>query len=182
MTGVQTCALPIFSPDSQPQPHPFFNPWDTALALLRPDISYSSGTAAHLDISPRATDFPSCHRGETLNARLWRDRFLEMLAEDVLCFFEALKNCRKARLVLMAGTATERFYLDQFISKHAPSNICLRYDQRGKSSKLSAFHNLVGPGLNLPVFFSGAGPAFEGGARLIDNISANVDLLNSKLQ
>lgn len=178
---LETRLLKYFSPDSQPQSHPFFNPWKMALALLMPDISYSSGTVAHLDLSPRATAFPRCHRGETPEARLWQDQFLKMLANDAHWFFEALKKCKKARLVLMAGTATDRFYLDQFISKYTPSNTCLKYDQRGNSDNVSSFHNLVGLGLNLPIFFSGAGPAFQGGVRLVDNVRANLDILNSKM-
>jgi hypothetical protein len=163
------------------QPHPFFNPWTEALQFLTPCISYASGTAAHLDLSPRPTDFPSNHRTNNPNDIHWREQFLKMLGEDVLWFFEALKKCKQARLILMAGTATDQFYLDQIVCKYAPSNTCLKYDERGDGRNVS-FHNLIGLDVKLPVFFSGAGPAFQGGARLIQNVYVNRDKLNSKLR
>ncbi len=179
-SALETRLRKYFSSDLQP--HPFFTPWTNALAHLEPRVSYRDGTAAHLDLSPRATDFPRNHQTNEPNDIRWQEQFLKMLSEDVLWFFKALKKCKKARLVLMAGTATNRFYLDQIISKYAPPNICLKYDQRGNNANVSSFHYLVGLDLNLPIFFSGAGPAYYGGVRLVENVCANLDILNSKLR
>jgi hypothetical protein len=178
-SALETRLLNYFLQNSRP--HSFFNPWTEALAHLTPSISYREGTAAHLDLSPRATDFPSNHQTNNPNDIHWREQFLKMLSEDVLWFFEALKKCKQARLIMMAGTATKHFYLNQFVSKYAPPNTCLQYDERGDGRNVS-FHNLVGLDLKLPVFFSGAGPAFQQGARLIQNVNLNRDKLNSKLR
>jgi hypothetical protein len=174
-TRLQNYFLPNF------QPHPFFSPWMEAFEFLTPRISYASGTAAHLDLSPRATDFPSNHQTNNLNDIHWREQFLKMLGEDVFWFFEALKKCKQARLVLMAGTATDQFYLNQIISKYVPSSTCLQFDESGDGRNVS-FHNLIGLDFKLPVFFSGAGPAFQRGARLVQNVYLNRDKLNSKLR
>ena len=93
-----------WTPNS-PGPHPWFKPWSTVLGEL--GTSYFEG-AAHLDLSPRATN--------SRKNRL-RSLFVDMLQIDSAIWIEALRRAPNCRLVLAAGSATNRDYINQFISK-----------------------------------------------------------------
>ncbi|MGO9535880.1 MAG: hypothetical protein ACLPYM_02060 [Limisphaerales bacterium] len=173
--ALETRLRDYFSPNSRP--HPFFNAWTETFKHLSPCVSYAAGSVAHLDLSPRATDFPSKHQRDND----WLDQFLGLVVEDVRFFFDALKKCKKAKLVMAAGTATKRFYLDHFIRKNVPSGVRLNFERRG-AGRNTLFHKLTGSDFDLPVFFSGAGPAYHGGTLLIENVRLNRDALNRYLQ
>ena len=156
-----------------PPPHPFFQPWTEAFKSLNPTPSYEAGTAAHLDISPRATDKPRNNQ----NDPKWTNSFLEMLALDAPLFFESLASCTDAKLILAAGTATNQHYLVELIRKLLPPDARLQFRGTGNGRNTSFYH-LSSNEMDLPLFFSGAGPAFRNGQRLIDNLMQNRAELN----
>jgi hypothetical protein len=163
----------------RPKPHPFFKPWSDAFEHLAADLSYANGKAAHLDLSPRATEFPRKHQKEDE----WTDWFLKMLWYDAELFFKALKFSKNVKLILVAGTATKRHYIASFIKEQSERHgFCLEFQAFGKGKKTSFYvlKNRDGK-LNLPLFSSGASPAFKNGARLIENIRLNGTKLASYL-
>ena len=72
--------------------HDWFLPWEASLKLI--GCSYEDRTAAHLDLSPRAT---------TAMSQSPRPQFCHMVQADVHWLFEVLAFAPCARLVLAAG-------------------------------------------------------------------------------
>jgi hypothetical protein len=140
----------------KPNPHPWFNPWHKALSSLR--CSYGNGSSVHLDLSPRATrvvsDFKEAHE---------QDLFLEMVERDLWTFFATLELCDKAKLLLIAGTVTGEFYINEFLQKFAPrfgyslDGAFRRADYPGKGK--TCWHRLANKGKTIPVFFCSSSPA-----------------------
>ena len=93
--------------------HEWFRPWMEGLKHL--DADYSAGSAVHLDLTPRATRFVS-----DLKDPWEQSLFLEMVERDLWTFFGALELCRQAKWILIAGTVTGRFYINEFLRRHAP--------------------------------------------------------------
>jgi uracil-DNA glycosylase len=141
---------------ADPAPHPWFSPWEESLKMLN-GLSYKSH-AAHLDLSPQATatipkDGSPC------------EKFLEMIESDLPIFFETILLCRSAKVVLMAGAVTKRFYINEFLQKHAPR---FGYELQGEfhrrpGGRMSCWHDLVSKDghFRIPVFFFSRGPAFR---------------------
>jgi hypothetical protein len=113
----------------------------------------------------------------------WIDCFLKMLRCDVGLFFKALKYSKKAKLILVAGTATKSHYIANFIKEQSEHHaFCLDLQAFGKGSKTSFYFLKSREGkLNLPLFSSGAGPAFKNGIPLIENVRLNGAKLASYL-
>jgi hypothetical protein len=80
-------------------PHPWFGKWEKALHAL--GYSYEGGVA-HVDLSARVTINMGDIREEDLGL------FLEMIKEDAQILFKLLPLCRKAKLVLAAGSVTTK--------------------------------------------------------------------------
>jgi hypothetical protein len=94
------------------QPHSWYGPWEDALARI--GASYRRN-AAHVDVSPRATlsaaDVPD------------RKRFEAMLAADLPWMVRFIRLAPRVRLVLLCGTATKRYYLNDFVKRHLPADV-----------------------------------------------------------
>jgi hypothetical protein len=139
---------------ADPGPHPWFSSWEESLKMLN-GRSYRSH-AAHLDLSPRAT----IPMGE-----LPCERFLEMVESDLPLFFESILLCRTAKVLLMAGSVTKKFYINEFLQKHAPQ---FGYElqggfQRRPGGWMTWRHDLVSKDghFRLPAFFFSRGPAYR---------------------
>ena len=136
-------------------PHPWFAPWIAGLKHV--GVDYASGTAAHVDLSPRATRFVSEFNAPD------RALFLEMVERDLWTFFGTLESCRAAEWLLIAGTVTSEFYINEFIQRYAPDHgyelegsfICAQHPGRAKT----AFHKLRGGGRSFEVFFCSSSPS-----------------------
>lgn len=134
--------------DSPPGPHPWFSPWIEALALL--DIDYARGEAAHFDLSPRATISMSSVPDTNL--------FLGMVSHDLRWLFEFLPECSQARLLMVAGTVTERWYINQFLAFHARQHQ-LEIQPPPQSSDRCALYEFRTFGKKFPLFFSSVSPS-----------------------
>ena len=137
-----------------PPPHRFFEPWSRALVHI--NASYKNDTV-HLDLSPRATRAAGQFGSDPL-----RSRFLEMLREDAHIWIEAVEAMKSLKIILAAGSATKKYYINEFIkSELSDRGVRLEGDwRRGKGSGQTAFHTLILPsGRQLPMFFCSSGPA-----------------------
>ena len=75
--------------------HEWFETWSISLELIR--VSYSAGSAAHLDISPRPTK--AMFKNNDTN----HPEFRAMVEHDVKWFFELLSKLPQVQLLLVAG-------------------------------------------------------------------------------
>ena len=96
--------------------HSWFAGWEAALNKI--GYSYFSGDrqkhlAAHLDLSSRPT-LPM--------SALPEERFIEMVKNDLPNFVSFLERAHQAKLLVMAGTVTPQYYLNQFLSEFLPKN------------------------------------------------------------
>jgi hypothetical protein len=136
--------------------HRWFEPWAEGLSHLT--LSYTDGSAAHLDLSPRATRFISDFK------EAWeQDLFLQMVERDLWTFFGTLRLCTNARFVFMAGSVTGKYYINTFLQRFAPDyghSLDGHFDpleMRGNGK--TAFHTLSGGGRKLQVFFCSTSPS-----------------------
>ena len=147
-----------WTPNS-PGSHPWFKPWSTVLGEL--GTSYFEG-AAHLDLSPRATN--------SRKNRL-RSLFVDMLQIDSAIWIEALRRAPNCRLVLAAGSATNRDYINQFISKMLRlTGVRLEAPWRPAGGEgQTVFQTICLPGgRKIPFFFCSTGPTIRKGSVLVD--------------
>lgn len=155
-------------------PHKWFEPWAEALGYL--GASYTDGTAVHLDLSPRVVRFVS-----ELQQGWEQELFLQMVQRDLWTFFGTLTLCAKARLMLIAGSVTGRYYMNEFLQRFAPDyghslGGCFNpFDQSGSGK--TAFHTLSGGGRTLHVFFCSASPSARNKKLLPEAIKANAKRL-----
>jgi hypothetical protein len=111
-----------------------------------------------VDLSPRATKFIS-DMAEAFEQKL----FLDMIERDLWTLFGTLEFCRKAKLILMAGSVTGRYYINEFIQRFAREHgfsldgAFDRLEHRGSGK--TAFHTLSGSGRHLQVFFCSTSPS-----------------------
>lgn len=157
--------------DALPGPHPWFKPWIEALAVL--GIDYARGEAAHLDLSPRAT----------VNMRSVPDTdvFLGMVSQDIGWLVEFIQKCSSARLLMAAGTVTNRWYLNQFLARHARRH---RFEllPPPRSSDRCALYQLSLPDRKLPLFFSSTSPSEKNRAHvLLENVRSQIEQLRPYL-
>ena len=154
--------------ESPPGPHPWFSRWSEALALL--GIDYSRGEAAHLDLSPRATLSMSSVPDMNL--------FLGMISHDLRWFFDFLGECTQGRLLMAAGTVTERWYLNQFLALHGPQHR-LEIQPPPQNSDRCALYEATHRGKNLPLFFSSVSPSNLSRSHvLVENVRTYRDQLS----
>jgi Protein of unknown function (DUF2442) len=138
---------------TDPPPHSWFSPWEESLKMLNGG-SYRKN-AAHLDLSPQATaTIPKDDRA--------CDNFLEMIESDLPIFFDTISLCRAAKVLLIAGSVTKRFYINEFLQEHAPR---FGYELNGEFQRrpgglMTCRHDLVSKDklFRLPVFFFSRGP------------------------
>jgi hypothetical protein len=136
-------------------PHPWFQKWESALEEI--DASYRPGKkylAAHIDLSPRATR-PMRQVDQKL--------LLSMVVEDLGHCVDALNRAKKLRLLLIAGSVTGRYYINEFLQERLPvhgmalEGRFLRLDHPGKGKVFH--HSLVIAGRKVPVFFCSSSPS-----------------------
>jgi hypothetical protein len=157
--------------DSPPGPHPWFKPWIHALALLR--IDYARGEAAHLDLSPRATVSMSSVPDTNL--------FLGMMSHDIRWLFEFLQECNLVRLLMAAGTVTDRWYLNQFLARHS-RQFQFKIHPSPQFTDRCALYEFTHLGKTLPLFFSSVSPSDSERAHvLVENVRNKRDQLRDHL-
>ena len=99
--------------------------------------------------------------------------FAELMEADAVWFFELLPLCTSARALLMAGTVTKRWYINDFIARVAP-----RYGFRitGHAESTGAgrvgFQRLIGPNFDLPVFFCSVSPSGNNRHLLVQRVAS----------
>ncbi len=86
-----------------------------------------------------------------------------MVERDLWAFFGTLELCAKARLVILAGTVTGKYYINKFLQRFAPD---YGYRLDGPFNRLEhpgrakiAWHKLSGHGQELRVFFCSSSPS-----------------------
>ena len=157
----------------------FFGPWNEALKWL--GTNYESGTVAHLDLSPRATRYIS-----DLKPGFESELFLEMVQLDLWIFFATLDLCRNVKLLLIAGSVTDRYYINEFLQRFAPDyghalgGAFVRAKSKGPGRV--CWHELTNAERKLPVFFCGSGPAAKNPSLLGERISEHAAHLNRVLE
>lgn len=153
--------------DSQtPPPHKFFNEWSNALSQI--NASYNSDTV-HLDLSPRATRAAGQFGSDPLLSL-----FLQMLREDSCIWLEAINKMQSLEIILAAGSATKKYYINEFIkSELRDKGVMLEGAwKRGVGSGKIAFHKLILPNdRQIPMFFCSTGPAAPHGR---DNLNGGL--------
>lgn len=88
--------------------HPWFLTWEAALMLL--GCSYEDRSAAHLDLSPRATVRMSSAPPDLFNT---------MVQADLHWLFESIAFCPNARVVLAAGSLTNQGLVGNYLREQA---------------------------------------------------------------
>ena len=92
-------------------PHKWFDTYELALGKI--GYSYFDGSAAHFDLCPWATMSLGL-----LDKDKKTDKVIELFKESINSFKNLIINHVKANHVLMTGTVTKNFYIDDFIVKH----------------------------------------------------------------
>jgi hypothetical protein len=144
-------------------------------------VSYTSD-AAHIDLSPRATN---CRKGEL------KALFVKMLKTDASIWIEALRSAPKCKLILAAWSATNASksgYINEFISeKLSDTGVRLRdpwYRKKGAGAGQTASQTICLPeGREIPFFFCSTGPSSknDGPAVLIAACRAHIAALKKHL-
>ncbi|MGD1089525.1 MAG: hypothetical protein ABR955_12490 [Verrucomicrobiota bacterium] len=157
-------------------PHKWFERWNEALCELVGAPSYAKGRVAHLDISPRATSSFGVYN------KTQAEQFEVMLRQDIAWLFQTLAKFLNPKIILVAGTASKKKYLDTLISECAGIN-SFKLTSRKKAKGIQCrFWKLEGHGKSLPVFFSGSSPSNrQNPKRLLENFRSNTDSLNAFL-
>ena len=142
-------------------PHRWFSTWSEALRKL--PASYQSG-AAHLDLSARPTAAMS-------SIADWQ-AFARLVEADVRWFFKLLPLCKNAKVLLMAGCVTKRWYMHDFIARVAP---CYEYNLTGNADSTGegrvGFLRLRGSAIDLPVFFCSVSPSGNKRRLLVERVA-----------
>jgi len=155
-------------------PHDWFEPWMESLGSL--GVSYADGSAAHVDLSPRVTKYIS-----ELTEAYEKELFLDMVERDLWTFFGTLAFCRKVKRILMAGSVTGKYYINEFIQRFGPEyGLSLdgafdRLAQRGGGK--TAFHTLSGGRFQMEVFFCSTSPSARDRTILPRMVKAHADRL-----
>lgn len=159
------------------QTHRWFDTWSEALSSV--GVSYRGGSAAHHDLSPRATMSMSSFKDkETVKL------FTMMLEDDVCHFFELLKHCHSARALFLAGCAGP-LYMNKFLlrvgRRHGFRLEERTLDQYGEGRV--GFYRLYGPGgIDIPTFFCSVSPSGRNNNLLVDRVRANRERILSWLR
>jgi hypothetical protein len=136
--------------------------------------SYQKGEVAHLDISSRDT----IPMGQAHN----QDKFMEMVKNDIGWFFRILPLCKNAKLLMMAGSVTKKYYINELIQEHAGEygfDLLKKFQRGGKGP--TCIHKLKDKNLNLPVFFCGVSPSARNSLLLVQRINEKKEKLLSYL-
>ena len=154
--------------------HPWCKAWSESLALL--GASYGRDSA-HIDLSPRPTA-----SARTFSKDPQKSLFIEMLKTDASVWIQALNAAPNLKLILLAGSATNQYYINEFIQAElTDAGVALAPPwRRGSGEGQTAFQDLVLPGgRQLPVFFCSSGPTKP--AVLVNAILTNAQRLRQVL-
>jgi len=154
--------------------HSWFSKWERCLNIL--GCSYVAN-AAHLDLSPRATIAMGSVPDKSL--------FLEMVREDLSWFLRFLEYFRSAKLILFAGSVTNRFYMfkclsDYFVTANNGHQLFGNTAPKKGHSAWTRRFTLSTPSRMIPMFFCSSSPSHNANALLL-RIKENKDLLMSYL-
>jgi hypothetical protein len=178
-TAVANRCKSYFTDQAPAPPHRFFSPWKAALASL--GTSYESGGAVHVDLCPRATRYI-----RKLEPGFESELFLGMVQRDLWVFFATLALCRSAKLVLLAGTVTGRYYINEFLQRFAPEYgyaLGGAFDRREHPGEgKTCCHELADSERKLPAFFCSCGPAADDATLLPARICQNAPMLIQRLE
>ena len=154
-------------------PHPWFNTWIEALDVL--NLSYESGAVAHIDLSPRPT-IPMGQQNQ--------DCFCSMIKRDVQWFAKLMDMIEPPLLILMAGTATKRYYINEFLKSSLPQ---YGWELQGKAEQRGigrvGYHELKhADGRRITCFFCSISPSARNKSVLIQRINEHADPLRNLVQ
>ncbi len=154
-------------------PHPWFNTWSKALKVL--NLSYESGAVAHLDLSPRPT-IPMGQQNQ--------DCFCSMIGRDVQWFAKLLDMVKPPLLILMSGTVTKRYYINDFLDRSLPQYGWELHEKAenhgiGRVGKHFLEHS---DGRRINCFFCSISPSARNANVLIQRINEHADHLRNLVQ
>jgi len=107
-----------------------------------------------------------------------------MVERDLWAFFRTLELCQKAQLVMLAGSVTGKYYINEFLQRFAPNHgyqlegVFKRVPGRGNV----AWHYLSNASRRLPVFFCCSSPSGGDKGMLPKRIVENAERLKSILK
>jgi len=157
-------------------PHKWFEKWGEALSQLAGKPSYAEGRVVHLDVSPRATsNFGGFNEAQA-------KQFEIMIRQDMAWLFQVLTEFLNPKIILVAGTASKRKYLDDLIRECAGIN-SFKLTSRTKAKGIQCrFWELKGREKIIPLFFSGSSPSDRRNPeRIVENFRLNADSLDKIL-
>jgi|SRR6266850_1178979 len=147
--------------------HRWFETWSICLELL--EVSYAGSSAAHIDISPRAT-------APMLDKATNKPLFRAMVEQDVKWFFELLSNLSQVQLLLVAGPIPRanggKQQLADFIREHGASHGATW----GENETLPKLVTTGHPN-GIPVFVCPHEPNVDGLYAMVRQVYRNRDLL-----
>ncbi len=168
-----------FRNDSPGPCHRFFSPWKDALKRI--DIDYQSGGAVHVDLSPRPTRLI-----REFEPGFQNELFLEMVHRDLWVFFATLQLCEAAKILLIAGSVTGRYYINEFLQRFSPDfgdALGGAFDRRQHPGKAkTCWHELDYAEKTWPVFFCSSGAAANEPDLLARRICENKEDVKQRLQ
>jgi hypothetical protein len=159
-----------------PEPHGWFKPWHEALPYL--GVAYQDGTAAHLDLSPRATMPASKARKEGPDPKL----FDRMIDQDAKWLFRLLPHAPKCQLLALAGRVTTK-HMGQFLEGVAPQHgYTLTGQALSGGPAYCALYQLTRGDAQLAVFYCSASPSSWHPEKLVQCIKEHSSKLRSFLK
>jgi hypothetical protein len=144
--------------NSEFRSHPWFDTWERALGQI--GVSYANGTAAHVDLCPWATR-PMSNLPD-------RDRFALLVSQSLPWFWRSMQLMQNLRLVLMAGTVTNKYYMNEFLAKERNLDGHELVGKVARSGKaFVGYHQLRLSGRLFPVFFCSVSPSYKRNAAML---------------
>lgn len=133
--------------------HPWFDA--AGRALLPIGLRYG-GDLAHVDVVCRATR--TIGRGDGHD-------FLSLASQEDELFFRSLESAGNAKLAVLTGSLTGRYYLHEYVARRGPVfgwHLSPK-PRRVPGGPFSAFHTLTKAGRRIHVFFTSASANRRGG-------------------
>ena len=156
--------------------HRWFETWENALREIC--VSYTDGTAAHVDICPWATRPMSNHPDH--------NQFTNLVYQSLPWFWRCLQAAENMHLVLMAGAVNKKYYLNEFISRSPGPDGAIGNTLNGNVSRNGkAFvncHTLHIFGREIPVFFCSVSPSARNSAMLPVRVQEHKECIVSYLE
>ncbi len=137
----------------------WFKWWTQGLNEI--DVSYSKGTAAHVDLCSWSTrPLSSYKKLSKLEIFKKRKEFEKLVKQSLPLFWRCLQMATSAKLVLMAGSVTNGDYLNEFILKNGNTKDFSLIDKVERNGDaFVGYHRVRLPGKEIPVFFCSVSPS-----------------------